>query len=227
MKTIIFFLIFQVFNLYFSKYIAIKDVYGRFTYAIYDKNCKYIGEKIKLIENEQTKNTERYYLIYILNNGKIYMEIFLNRSIEHADISFKINKLKKLKDKKDTGIEEFYKFKINFAEKIYEFDIFADVTYFYLKDGDILRKNRDAIIYMINKDNRIKEFIEIMANDIKGKFSIFFPFKYVFAYSDKNIAKDLNLDVKKYKFKKKYFDCTEIENMLGHNCSKFITFPKK
>jgi len=229
MKIFILFLIIQLLNQNIKHKIIIKDTYFRRTYNVYDKENKILFKKIYLTEDDHKRNLEHTFIMYISNDDKNFMEIALHNAIDDLGKGYKIakaNKFRPIKKWKDTGVERYYKLKIFLNEKKYEFDIFGDYTYFYLYDEDAIKKqNNNAINYLLSKDYRIKEFLELMANDMKGNFSIFNPFKYVL--SDKDIIKDLNLNIKKYKLKNEYLECTEIERILDHNCYKFVTFPKK
>jgi hypothetical protein len=197
------------------------NYFSRNTFVIKEKEKINIGKKIRLFEIEG--NIHKFIYIYILNEGNKYLEITHSPAEEYMDTSFKINRTRRIKNMNDTGIEVNYKVKIVIEERFYNFEIFGDITYIYLKDNKGNRiMNKDAIEFMIEKDKEIKEFIEIMACD---KENFFVNFIYVF--NDKKLINDLNINANKYEIKRKYFACTKEEEILGYNCDKYIQFPKK
>ncbi len=100
------------------------DDWTRQTYIIMDDKGEVIGNGIILSDPYPTIQVD----IYILNN-KDYMMIYEKRDLANINAAYKCwQRARKLKKLKDTGIEQRMVMKFKIDEKIYEFELFYDLT---------------------------------------------------------------------------------------------------
>lgn len=193
----------------------------RITYIIKNNNSDIIAERITLAE--YIGSAYRTVDIYKLKDGEIYLEKY---SFYDEKIMKAIEKSKRraigIGKIKDCGLEIETKYRIRVNDNYYEFSLLGDITYEYTKDenGNIL-KDEDAYRYIINKNEYIKKFFEIMAYE--SKHCLQGP-RYIFL--KKKVAKKLGLLDKKFKIKLEDLPCTETEKELGYDCAKYISFSK-
>ncbi len=205
--SIIFFIFFKGINLFASD-----EYHLRTTYKILSSNGEEVGYKVKLHDfySPIFKDTH----IYILENGDYFMLSYFP-SLEYLDLQFQKNRFNKLEKKKDVGVEIIYDVLANINGNSYNFTLFGDTTYIYLKDGEgNVKKDEDAFEFMINKNSKIKDFIEIISCEKKHIL-----LNIIYVLRKKEVIKKFNFNNKKYSFIEVFKNFSEIEKSLGFDCA--------